>query len=187
MKGIVLQYHNALKTGRTNMDIDRLNHVQKTVTAYTPKKYAKSDSQESVNKEDTLTLTEEAQELLSQRRENKEKKQKSADIIQLEMLVKQLENANKKEHKVVNMSKCFKIAARISNGDKVPLKDMKFLRENAPELYKNALLFKKLNPEPKKYKSCLDKEDEEASKNRQDAMFDTSVGADDAIVLNLEA
>lgn len=168
------------------MGIDKLNHVQKSIITYTPKKYVKSDDQEPISKEDTLTLTKEAQELLTQRKENKEKNQKSADIIQLEMLVKQLENSNKKENKVVNMSKCFKIAARISNGDKVPLKDMKFLRENAPELYKNALLFKKHNPEPKKYKSCLDKEDEEISKNRQDALFDTSVGADDAIVLNLD-
>ena len=169
------------------MDIDKLNRVQNIAVTYTAKKYVKSDDQEPVNKEDTLTLTKEAQELLAQRKENREKTQKSADIIQLDMLIRQLESSNKKENKVVNMSKCFKIAARISNGDKVPLKDMKFLRENAPELYKNALLFKKHNPEPKKYKSCLDKEDEIASKNRQDSLFDTSVGADDAIVLNLDA
>lgn len=169
------------------MDINKLNCVQKTVATYTPRKKEKSDDQDPVNKEDTLTLTKEAQELLSQRKENVEKKQKSADTTQLDMLARQLESSNKKDNKVINMSKCFKIAARISNGDKVPLKDMKFLRENAPELYKNALLFKKHNPEPKKYKSCLDKEDENASKNRQDSLFDVSVSADDAIVLNLDA
>lgn len=168
------------------MDIDKLNKVQTTVLTYTPKKYAKADSQETVSKEDTLTLTEEAQKLLAQRKENKEKQQKSTWVIELNMLTKQLTDSMKKENKPVNMSKCFKIAARIGNGDKVPLKDMKFLRENAPELYKNALLFKRHNPEPKKYKSCLDKEDEKASQNRQNALFDTSVGADDAMLLSLD-
>lgn len=165
------------------MEIDKMNSVQNTVLTYTPKKYVKSEVQEPVNKEDTLTLTEDARQLLAQRKENK---QKSAGIIELNMLIKQLTSSKKKENKTVNMQKCFKIAARIGNGDKVPLKDLKFLRENAPELYKNALLFKRHNPEPKKYKSCLDKEDEEASANRQNAMFDTSVGADDAIVLSLD-
>ena len=168
------------------MDIDKLNRVQKSVLTYTPNKYVKSENQETVRKEDTLTLTKEAQQLLAQRKENKEKQQKNTGILELDMLAKQLANSKKKDNKTVNMSKCFKIAARIGNGDKVPLKDLKFLRENAPELYKNALLFKKHNPEPKKYKSCLDKEDETASKNRQDALFDTSAGADDAILLCLD-
>lgn len=168
------------------MDIDKLNGVQNTVLTYTPKKYVKSNSQEPVSKEDTLTLTEDAQKLLAQRKENKEKQQKSTWLIELNMLIKKLADSKKKENKNVNMSKCYKIAARIGNGDKVPMKDMKFLRENAPELYKNALLFKKHNPEPKKYKSCLDKEDEKASTNRQNALFDTPIGAGDAILLNLD-
>ena len=166
------------------MGIDKLNGAQKTVIAYTPKKYtSKSDDQQPAINEDTLTLTKDAQQLLAQR---KKIKQKNMSVIELNSLIRKQDNAKKKKNKPVNMSKCFKIAARIGNGDKVPLKDLKFLRENAPELYKNALLFKKHNPEPKKYKSCLDKEDENASKNRQDTMFDTSVGADDAILLNLD-
>ena len=167
------------------MDIKKLNNVQKTVLTYTPTKYAKTDEQQPVKKEDTLMLTEDAKQLLAQR---KESKQKSMGVIDLSTLTRKQDYSKKKQkkNKSVNMSKCFRIAARIGNGDKVPLKDLKFLRENAPELYKNALLFKKHNPEPKKYKSCLDKEDEIASKNRQDAMFDTSAGADDAMVLCLD-
>ena len=165
------------------MGIDKLNRVQKTTLVYTPKKITKSDDQQPVSNKDTLTLTKEAQKLLAQRKANK---QKSLGVIELNSLTRKQDNIKKKSNKTVNMSKCFKIAARIGNGDKVPLKDMRFLRENAPDLYKNALLFKKHNPEPKKYKSCLDKEDEKASKNRQNAMFDTSVGADDAILLGLD-
>ena len=164
------------------MGIDKLNGVQKSLLTYTPKKSTKLDDQQPARNEDTLTLTKEAQKLLAQK---KAIKQKSMGVTELNALIRKQDNIKKKSNRTVNMSKCFKIAARIGNGDKVPLKDMKFLRENAPELYKNALLFKKHNPEPKKYKSCLDKEDERASKNRQDAMFDTSVGADDAILPSL--
>lgn len=171
------------------MDIDKLNNVQKTVITYTPTKYVKSDENEAVSKRDTLTLTKEAQKLLAQEKETKSKKFQSTGSMELDVLKKQLDKANEKKNKkrVVNMSKCFKIASRISNGDKVPLKDIKYLRENAPELYNSALLFKKHNPEPEKYKSCLDKEDEEYMKQRQDDMYNVSVGADDAIILNLEA
>lgn len=165
------------------MDVGKLNRVQKTVLTYTPKKATKSDNQPPASNEDTLTLTKEAQQLLAQRKANKKN---SMGVIELNTLTRKQDNVKKKRNKTVNMSKCFKIAARIGNGDKVPLKDIKFLRENAPELYKNALLFKKHNPEPKKYKSCLDKEDEMASKNRQDTLFDTSAGAGDTMLLNLD-
>ena len=168
------------------MDIDKLNSVQKSVLVYTAKKYVKTDEQESAKKEDTLTLTEEAQRLLDQRKESKGKQQKNTRVIELKMLAKQLAKSNKKENKTVNMSKCFKIAARIGNGDKVPFKDMKFLRENAPELYKNALLFKRHNPEPKKYKSCLNKEDERASANRQNATLNASTDVGDTTVSDFD-
>lgn len=171
------------------MGIDKLNSVQKTTVTYTPTKYVKSDEKETVSKRDTLTLTKEAQKLLAKDKETKSKKFQSTGFMELDLMRRQIEKSNEKKNKkrVVNMSKCFRIASRISNGDKVPLKDIKYLRENAPELLNSALLFKKPNPEPKKYKTCLDKEDEEYMKQRHEDMYDVSVGADDAIILNLEA
>ena len=169
------------------MNIDKLNNVHKYAAASASTKYTKPDEKETVSERDTLTLTEEAQKLLTREKEAKSEKYQSTGFMELDMLKRQLDRSNEKECKVVNMSKCFKIAARISNGDKVPLKDMKYLRENAPELFKNALMFKKYNPEPKKYKTCLDKDDEEYMRQRQENMFGVSVGADDAIILNLEA
>ena len=169
------------------MNIDKLNSVQRNTITYTPTKYVKSDEKEAVSKRDTLILTKEAQKLLAQEKEAKAEKFQSTGFMELDVLRRQLDTSSKKENKVPNMSKCFKIAARIGNGDKVPLKDMKYLRENAPELFKNAILFKKHNPNPKKYKSCLDKEDEEYMRQRQENFSNMSVGADDAIILNLEA
>lgn len=174
------------------MDINKLNGVQKTEITYTATKYVKADEKESGSKgkTDTLTLTKEARQYLARKKESKKgEKFQSTGSLQLDILKRYKENAQKKEKKAVNMQKCYRIAARIGNGDKVPLKDMKFLRENAPELYKNALLFKRHNPEPKKYKSCLDKEDEEYMRQRREDMSNmmnaaAGAGADDAMVLN---
>lgn len=172
------------------MSIDKLNGVQKSGITYTATKYVKADEKEmeSGRKTDSLTLSKEAQQYLARKKEAKNEKFQSTGSLQLDILKRYKENAQKKEKKAVNMQKCYRIAARIGNGDKVPMKDMKFLRENAPELYKNALLFKKHNPEPKKYKSCLDKEDEEYMRQHRKDMSDmmnSAVGADDAIALSL--
>lgn len=57
--------------------------------------------------------------------------------------------------------KCLLIAMRIMNGDKVPIKDRRFLSEKEPAMYANALLLQRQNSDPKKYKSLLkDKEDD---------------------------
>lgn len=167
------------------MNIDKLNGVQNNVIAYTPTKYVKSEEKGAVSKRDTLTLTEEAQQFLAQNRKSSEEKQKSTKSIELDMLRRQMEGAEKSESKIVNIAKCFKIARRIQNGDKVPLKDIKFLMENEPELYKHALMFKKHNPEPKKYKSCLDKEDEKGLSESQGGPAAQAVSTDEAAALDL--
>ena len=62
--------------------------------------------------------------------------------------------------------KCFKIYLRIVSGDVVPLKDEQFLKEHEPELFTNALLFRKQKENPKKHKSLVkdkDKDIESAS------------------------
>ncbi len=160
------------------MAIDKLNSVQNIPVTYTPKKIAANNNQAKAGRTDTLTLTKEGQEYLA--RQNAEKngtnkqgdvstknQEKNSSIIQLEAFIKQLEESkeNKSSSRVMDLAKCMKIARRIMNGDKVPLKDQKFLAEKFPDLFRNALMFKKHNPEPKKYKSVLDKEDEENSSN----------------------
>ena len=166
------------------MKIDNLNNVQNIVLTNTPAASVKTDKERFEDKKDTLTLTEEAKQFLAKEKADKKVKQ-STESFNADFARFLSEQSSKKENKAVNMSKCFKIAARISNGDKVPMKDMKYLRENAPELYKNALLFKKINPNPKKYKSCLNKEDEESLGSRNNSLVEAAVGADDAIALDL--
>ncbi len=59
-----------------------------------------------------------------------------------------------------DFAKCMKIAARIMNGDFVPVKDHKFLSEKYPEIYEQAILMRRVNPEPKKYKSLVDDDED---------------------------
>lgn len=90
----------------------------------------------------------------------------SAILSQLEAMRKQMEQSDENnKNSISDLSKAMKIASRIMNGDKVPMKDRKFLAEKYPDLFKNALMFRRQNPEPKKYKSCLDDDDNEENNN----------------------
>lgn len=60
-----------------------------------------------------------------------------------------------------NMGKCLEISRRIMKGDRVPIKDVKFLQEKQPKLYKMAIMLKKTSKHPKKHKSLLEKEKDE--------------------------
>ena len=82
-----------------------------------------------------------------------------------EMLKRMDEAADKRKNDEFDKyAKCLKIAMRIMNGDKVPIKDVKYLAENQPEMYMKAQLLKRVNPEPKKYKSVLDDDDDKDSR-----------------------
>lgn len=83
--------------------------------------------------------------------------------------------------------KCLQIAMRIINGDKVPTKDMQFLMENEPELYAKALLLRRQNDKPKKYKSLLEDEKDDVAavesssgEKASDIQVDESTSSDDA-------
>lgn len=149
------------------MNINKLNASVSSPITYTPKKASDSGRTAAAAKSDSLTLTDEARAFLDRQKtgktdKNGEKEQSSSAYAQLEAMRKQMEESDDKKYSsVMDFAKCIKIARRIQNGDRVPLKDMKFLAEKYPELYKNSILLKKHNPEPKKYKSVLDKEDEE--------------------------
>lgn len=150
------------------MSINKINPAAQSPVTYTPYKNTVNNRNESKHNTDTFTLTRDGQEYLAQKNNTSanNKENTSSVLAQLEAFRKQMEESDEKSgDSITDISKCMKIARRIMNGDKVPLKDMKFLAEKQPEIYKNALMFKRQNPEPKKYKSCLDKEDEESNNN----------------------
>lgn len=67
---------------------------------------------------------------------------------------------------------------RIMNGDKVPMADRKKLAEEMPDLYKQAILMRRLdNDKPKKYKSEYE---DDKDKTTVEKMLDGMDGADDA-------
>ncbi|MBR5090980.1 MAG: hypothetical protein IK093_16250 [Ruminiclostridium sp.] len=99
------------------------------------------------------------------RKQDEQQKQREKQQ-ELDMLGKQLE-ASKKEADAMGdefetFSKCMKIASRIAKGDIVPPKDIKYLMEHEPDLYKQAILLRVPNDKPKKHKSVLDDEDEKS-------------------------
>lgn len=58
---------------------------------------------------------------------------------------------------------CQKIAASIIKGDKVPLKDLKFLMENDPAGYKLAMAMRREKKDPEEVESVLDEMEQSAS------------------------
>ncbi len=61
---------------------------------------------------------------------------------------------------------CMKIAARIRKGDKVPVKDLRYLLKKDPQLYQMAMINKKPNDNPKKWKQLSPDEDDIALSNK---------------------
>ncbi len=119
--------------------------------------------------------TEEELALLEAQQKQQEEAQKKAEeeakqkqlANEKAMLEMQLESAKEQgeaiEDSFSTFSKCMTIAHRITKGDKVPLKDMKYLMEHEPDLYKQAILMRQPNPKPKEHKSVLEEEDEQIS------------------------
>lgn len=95
--------------------------------------------------EQMAKLQQERQEKLAQREQ------------QLDMLKDILEETNNDEssEKISELSRCLTISSRIMSGDKVPMKDEKYLREKRPEMYSRAIMLRKQKLEPKKHKSVL--------------------------------
>lgn len=58
---------------------------------------------------------------------------------------------------------CQKIAASIMKGDKVPIKDLKFLMENDPAGYKLAMAMRREKKDPEEVESVLDEMEQSAS------------------------
>lgn len=129
-------------------------------------------------KEDALKSAEEKEKLEAQE-EAKKKAEEEAKIKaqeqQLEMLREELKNSKEQADAAAegfeSFGKCLTIAQRITRGDNVPMKDMKYLMEHEPDLYKQAIMLRQPNDDPKNYKSVLDEDDTE---NASDEAIDSS-------------
>ena len=124
------------------------------------------DKKDAVSEETELT-PEERKKLEKQEQAEQFKKALEEKRQQAQMLKEQLESSREEAEGMAKefgcLSKCMVIAARISRGDIVPAKDMKYLMENEPDLYKQAILLRQPKKDPEEYDSVLDEEDEKDS------------------------
>lgn len=134
----------------------------------------KQKAQKSTTSEDAHA---EEKTRLEQLREQKKQEYDSA-MQQLEQMREAEKQAEKSGKKFTDYGKLLKIAMRIMNGDKVPMADRKKLAEEMPDLYKQAILMRRLdNDKPKKYKSEYE---DDKDKTTVEKMLDGMDGADDA-------
>ncbi len=134
----------------------------------------KQKTQESTTSEDAHA---EEKTRLEQLREQKKQEYDSA-MQQLKQMREAEKQAEKSGKKFTDYGKLLKIAMRIMNGDKVPMADRKKLAEEMPDLYKQAILMRRLdNDKPKKYKSEYE---DDKDKTTVEKMLDGMDGADDA-------
>ncbi|MCM1054434.1 MAG: hypothetical protein NC394_02830 [Bacteroides sp.] len=152
------------------MNLNGITTVNTVPIAYTKRNAAEQKEKNGGPKTDTLTLTEEARKFLDAQKalENpsKNKREEYKDDLQLFLEHLNSDVDEDKSSRFMDLAKCMKIARRILNGDKVPMKDRKFLAEKDRKLYEMALTFQRHNPKPKKYKTVLDENDEESAENQ---------------------
>ena len=119
--------------------------------------------------EEALKKEEEAKEKERLQKEKSEQ-EKRAKQQELESLNQQLESAKEQADAIgdsfKDTSKCLLIAMRITRGDIVPQKDMKFLAEHEPDLFKQAIMLRQPKEDPEECDSVL--EDEENAENSSD-------------------
>lgn len=83
----------------------------------------------------------------------KEMVAKNRDNSALSNLLKNVSGQNKEPPSPEEIKEiCMKIASRIRNGDKVPLKDLEYLLNKDPQLYQIAMLSIKPNDNPNRWK-----------------------------------
>lgn len=80
------------------------------------------------------------------------------------------------EESMKTMRRCQKIAARIMRGDKVPPEDERYLMMNDPDGYKLAVAMRTPKRNPKKWKSVLEEEEQDAA-SRQSAEGSTEAAS----------
>ncbi|MBP5604210.1 MAG: hypothetical protein J6X60_01520, partial [Ruminiclostridium sp.] len=123
-------------------------------------------------------------ELMRRQKQEQKAQENEAAVKRLEEEVKATKkHAEAIEEEFEAFANCMKIASRISRGDIVPGKDIKYLMEHEPDLYKQAIMLRMPNPKPKKYDSVLDEEEkhtEEAAADIQPDSGDDSLRTEPA-------
>ncbi len=122
-----------------------------------------------------------------QRRKQAEEQAAKQKEQEQKMLEEELKSSKEQAEAMEDMfeafAKCIKIAARITKGDIVPMKDIKFLAEHEPDMYKQAILMRMPNDHPRKHKSLI-KDDDEAT---DDTVNPDNAAADESGVEAAEA
>ena len=162
------------------MNIEKIARVKfgvKQDTAYTPKN---TDSNKSGSetvfsnktpKDDTVSISNEARALLAKNEKPNPYDEKAREVAEL---IRQLEEApDPSDNPYMDKIKCLQIAMRIMNGDHVPTKDRQFLLEKEPQMFSQALLLRRTNDNPKKYKSLIeDKKDDQSISESSPVSFE---------------
>lgn len=163
------------------MNVSNTTTVSQTPITYTKRNVTEQKAKKGDPRTDTLTLTEEAKKFLQTQKalENptKDKREEYKDDLQRFLDSLNENEEDDKSSSFMDLAKCLKIARRILNGDKVPMKDRKFLAEHDRDLYEMALTFQKHNPKPKKYKTVLDENDEEKVESQGECSEVTGAGS----------
>lgn len=163
------------------MNVSSTTALYQTPITYTKRDVTGQKAKNGSPRTDTLTLTEEAQKFLQTQRElenpTKAKREEYKDDLQRFLDNLKENDEDDKSSSFMDLAKCLKIARRILNGDKVPMKDRKFLAEHDRDLYEMALTFQRHNPKPKKYKTVLDENDEEKAESEGECTAVTGAGS----------
>ncbi len=158
------QYTSQKPAKRTDaMKLAEALNAQAGQAAETPEEMRLREQQEREARK--AAEEEERRKKLQQKQQEKQE--------QLAMLKQELENSNEQAEAIGDefkvYARCLTIASRISRGDTVPLKDMKYLAENEPDLFKQAILLRMPNDHPKKHKSVLDDDEEQQTEQTSES------------------
>ncbi len=141
---------------KRGQDTKYMQEIKNKINSLTSTRQEKSDNKIISDLNETIVITQE-DKLCKEEKYNEYK------------LLKMLEELNETREEVRgkfdDKRKCIMIAIRIINGDNVPIKDMVFLKEKEPEMYLNAILLRRRNKKPKKYKSLIEDEDTKTCRN----------------------
>ena len=155
------------------MNIEKVARVKfgvKQDMSYTRKNTDSNKAQSEPNlsngkfNDDTVSISAEARALLAEDEKLNPYDEKAREVAEM---LRQLERApDPADNPYMDKIKCLQIAMRIMNGDHVPTKDRQFLLENEPQMYSQALLLRRNNNDPKKYKSLIEDKKDEAETDR---------------------
>ncbi|GEM_PF-3858643 len=102
-------------------------------------------------------------------------------MLALEQLQRMAEEARESSKNAAEEARitalCYTIAMRLVAGDKVPTKDINFLREHHPEMFSMAMKFRIPKADPEEHESVLKREDEK--RDAMDLSLEPPGGAED--------